>query len=147
MYDTCMYMPYACANLNWQLKLQLVLFSRRGDSWMDTAGTAVRESKPIAGLAYCSISLSGLIAIPVMMECTLPALWQLLFVQRECGSLVVPVGRDFCPTSQESPMKRDQWVSLPPESACQASLSSRLLPLAAATDTNTSQAAPLLKIN
>ena len=61
MYDTCMYMPYACANLNWQIKLQLVS-SRRGDSWMDTAGTAVGESKPIAGLTHCSISLSGLIA-------------------------------------------------------------------------------------
>ena len=99
-------MPCTCANLNWQFKLQLVLSSRRSDSWMDTAGTAVGESKPIAGLTHCSISLSGLIAwpvggqkrldhrwalysIPVMMECTLPTLWRSLFVQRECGSLVV----------------------------------------------------------
>ena len=57
-----MYMPCTCANLNWQLKLQLVLSSRRSDSWMDTTGTAVGESKPIAGLTHCSISLSGLIA-------------------------------------------------------------------------------------
>ena len=70
-----------------------------------------------------------------------------VFVQRECGSQVVLVGQGFCPNSQENPMKGDLGVSLPPGSASQASLSSRLPPLAAATDTNTSQAAPLLKTN